>query len=267
MTFRIEFRMLWFMNTQTTDTAEALPQTISDAAWRSVLPFLKAFPNIYVGFLNIATGKHVDAKEANFHDFHESITYSSDGSTFATAEQQGIYLRDESIMYSPDGSTFATAEQQGIYLRDTVTGKHKTTLATDTYIDYDEIPFTEYGPDGCTIASLVSNVHSDAGRMYLWEVTTGERKISEYIGRGPFEYSPDGKTIVSITEFDEFDYSPDGVVAVVGTTTENGDIYLWDTATGKQKALLYNKYKTPFRGDSIRFRYSPDGRTNCCYEF
>ena len=201
------------------------------------------------------------------------IVYSPDSKTITTEGQQEIYLWDvitgklkvmltgESVAYSPDGCTIAIKEQREIGLWDTATGKHKTTLATDTYIDYDEISFTEYSPDGSTIASCVFNVHSDAGRMYLWETATGERKISEYISQGTFEYSPDGKTIVSITEFCEFDYSVDGVVAVVGTTTENGDIYLWDTATGKQKVLLYNKYKTPFRGDSIKFRYSPDGRT------
>ena len=37
------------METQRTDTSEALPQTISDAAWKSLLPFLKGFPNVYVG--------------------------------------------------------------------------------------------------------------------------------------------------------------------------------------------------------------------------
>ena len=37
------------MKTQITDTSEALPQTMSNAAWNSLLPFLKAFPNVYVG--------------------------------------------------------------------------------------------------------------------------------------------------------------------------------------------------------------------------
>ena len=37
------------MKTHITDTSEALPQRISDAAWNSLLPFLKAFPNVYVG--------------------------------------------------------------------------------------------------------------------------------------------------------------------------------------------------------------------------
>ena len=38
------------METQRTDTSEALPQTISDGeTWNSLLPFLKGFPNVYVG--------------------------------------------------------------------------------------------------------------------------------------------------------------------------------------------------------------------------
>ena len=37
------------MNTQRTATSEALPHAISDAAWKSFLPFLKAFPNVSVG--------------------------------------------------------------------------------------------------------------------------------------------------------------------------------------------------------------------------
>ena len=50
LAFCIGFRMLSFMDTQTTDASEgSLPQTISDAAWKSMLPFLKAFPNVYVG--------------------------------------------------------------------------------------------------------------------------------------------------------------------------------------------------------------------------
>lgn len=37
------------METQTTDTSQAFPQPFSDAAWKGMLPFPKAFPNIYVG--------------------------------------------------------------------------------------------------------------------------------------------------------------------------------------------------------------------------
>ena len=41
--------MLSFMETQTTDTSQDLPHVISDAAWRSILPFLQAYPNVSVG--------------------------------------------------------------------------------------------------------------------------------------------------------------------------------------------------------------------------
>ena len=41
------------METQTTNTFQDLPHVISDAAWRSILPFLQAYPNVSVG--NIET--------------------------------------------------------------------------------------------------------------------------------------------------------------------------------------------------------------------
>ena len=37
------------MKTPKTDTSQQLPHVISDAAWRSLLPFLRAYPNVYVG--------------------------------------------------------------------------------------------------------------------------------------------------------------------------------------------------------------------------
>ena len=41
--------MLSAMNTKKTSQTQDLPVMISDAAWHSMLPFLKAFPNVYVG--------------------------------------------------------------------------------------------------------------------------------------------------------------------------------------------------------------------------
>ena len=38
-----------FMETPQTDTSPELPHVISDTAWRSILPFLRAYPNVYVG--------------------------------------------------------------------------------------------------------------------------------------------------------------------------------------------------------------------------
>ena len=37
------------MNTEKTDETQDLPVMISDAAWQSILPFLKASTNVYVG--------------------------------------------------------------------------------------------------------------------------------------------------------------------------------------------------------------------------
>lgn len=37
------------MEPPTTDTSQEFPQVISDGAWRSILPFLRSYPNVYVG--------------------------------------------------------------------------------------------------------------------------------------------------------------------------------------------------------------------------
>ncbi len=37
------------MNSEKTDKSQELPHSISDAAWKSLLPFLRAYPNVYVG--------------------------------------------------------------------------------------------------------------------------------------------------------------------------------------------------------------------------
>ena len=37
------------MKTENKEVPQDLPVTISDTAWNSILPFLEAFPNVYVG--------------------------------------------------------------------------------------------------------------------------------------------------------------------------------------------------------------------------
>ena len=49
LTFGIGIDKLSTMQTENTKVSEALPVSISDAAWNSIFPFLKAFPNVYVG--------------------------------------------------------------------------------------------------------------------------------------------------------------------------------------------------------------------------
>lgn len=46
LTFFVGFDGLSAMKTE---TSQDLPMEISDAAWNSILPFLKALPNVYVG--------------------------------------------------------------------------------------------------------------------------------------------------------------------------------------------------------------------------
>ena len=41
--------MLSAMETEKINETQDVPVMISDAAWQSILPFLKTFPNVYVG--------------------------------------------------------------------------------------------------------------------------------------------------------------------------------------------------------------------------
>ena len=49
LSFRLGFGILISMTPENTDATQNLPIVISDAAWRSILPFLKASENVYVG--------------------------------------------------------------------------------------------------------------------------------------------------------------------------------------------------------------------------
>ena len=49
LTFCLGFGRLSGMKTAHIETPENLPMMISDAAWKSIHPFLKTLPNVYVG--------------------------------------------------------------------------------------------------------------------------------------------------------------------------------------------------------------------------
>lgn len=49
LTFCVGLDRLSAMKTENKEVRQDLPVTISDTAWHSILPFLEAFPNVYVG--------------------------------------------------------------------------------------------------------------------------------------------------------------------------------------------------------------------------
>ena len=49
LTFGVGLDRLSAMNTENREVRQDLPVTISDTVWNSILPFLEAFPNVYVG--------------------------------------------------------------------------------------------------------------------------------------------------------------------------------------------------------------------------
>ncbi len=133
-----------------------------------------------------------------------------------------------------------------------------------------------FSPDGHTLA-----VGDYAGRIRLWNVTTGRRTSSLADGSAVDKvvFSPDGHTLASgdangqialwdvttgrktdsmndTSRVDSVAFSPDGHTLADGD--DIGDIGVWDVATGRQTSILaVGGTDSPINGVA----FSPDGRT------
>src|SRR5262249_16348968 len=112
-----------------------------------------------------------------------------------------------------------------------------------------------FSPDGKGLATAGADE-----TVKVWEMATGRARIGPLSGpaharqraslRGPGGYlwgvtfSPDGKTLAA----------PGGSGGIPGG---GGAVRLWDLATGREKATLWN----PTRGTFRSVAFSPDGRT------
>ena len=214
---------------------------------------------------NPNTGEHTTTL-GEHEKFVLCLEFSPDGSTLASgsvdprghgtirlcdvvtgklkAKLDGHTGGKELMVFSPDGQTLASAQdvRQGssddktIQLWDVKTGQRKVTLENPDSCIVRSIAFS---PDGGMIASgNQDNVddHSTQGTVQLWDVATGENKMTLTEHRD---------AVFTVA------YSPDGLSFISGSG--DGTILLWDAKTYQLKAEL--------TGDLYAIAFSPDGKT------
>ena len=137
--------------------------------------------------------------------------------------------RIRSISYNPDGRRIFIGRDDRIEIWDTILGRMKGKIETGDRLRW-EAPVMS--PDGETIAISVS------GQVQLWDITTEtlKRKLPRLLSY-PLAFSPDGKTIVTHTDWKHM-------------------VELYDSTSGK----LTHRF-TGHTGDVVDVAFSSDGNT------
>ena len=150
------------------------------------------------------------------------------------------------LAVSPNGMTVAAAGEDGVIrLWDPATGEEKAVFEQETPVEA-----LAFSPDGKTLAA------GGGYKTWLWEVATG--KVTQSLRETPrgevFGIPIGGVFCVA--------FSPDGKLLATGgdflRERVSKPVCLWDTATGKEKAVLNASGKgSPTRS----LAFSPDGKT------
>ena len=207
-----------------------------------------------------------------------------------TYSGQGDFV--ESVAFSPDGRTLASATQGSVFLWDLATGE-PTALSEHLEL----FPGLAFSPDGSTLASTA---YAWDASIDLWDVATG-RRTATLTGASRdrvLAFSPDGRTLAQgvyggevrlvdmaagaavgslgpmrtiqsdhyVPMIESVAFSPDGTILAAGT--DEDVIYLWDVESrARIRSLLGDVDRVSFGPDGFRtiavtsLLFSPDGRT------
>ena len=199
-----------------------------------------------------------------------AVAYAPDGKTLASAgDDATVRLWDvatgkvrrrlavaenamDAVSFSPDGKTLAAAGRTGkIYTWDVATGKGLRQFGGPRIWTI-AVPFA---PRGKSLAS-----GGEGTTAFLWDLATGKtvRQFDHPKPKapgGPLDTRPRRLTLVLALAF-----SPDGKTLATGDN--DGTIFLWDVATGKQRRKLTTAAPGGFGVFGIcTLAFAPDGRT------
>ena len=234
---------------------------------------------------NVATREKIRA----FAGGNQSVAFSSDGNTIASAfgqsaylwdivtgqelaklQHEGVYPQVNSISFSPDGTALASGADDGtVKLWNVATGQNIATL-----IHKARVNSVAFSPSGKVLASGSGDL-----TLKLWDIATGTelttiqaRKIFSAVA-----FSPDGKTlawshgktiklwnIATQTDIATFEdpvfrinsiaFSPDGKT-LASASHADGIVKVWDVETGNAIDLGHTRLARFYNPIS----FSPDG--------
>lgn len=171
------------------------------------------------------------------------------------------------IKFSPDNTQLAVASSIGIWIYDVPIGKEQL-LSTDNAAGAIKIAFS---PDGKYIASSCSD-----DTIRVWNTINGQvlrtfDMSGMWKNNNSVAFSSDGRTLANDVELWDYHtgqhkasltwghsdrvqamtFSPDGKLLV--TTTRRGYVRLWNPASGKPVALLYQGVETTSQNPKVAF--------------